>query len=386
IMRIATDAASGAGTMVDTGSLLGAGLSTWLNAFPAAMSIGATGNPFTVLAERSGKVLQAVDISQNPPVVTNAATLNYDRIWGHATVLPDGQVLFSGGSGVENKLTNVAYQVELYNPTPGTVTLDASAVVPRLYHSTALLLPDGSVLTAGGGAPGPINELNAEIYYPPYLYLKDGSGNPAPRPQINSAPSVLTPLKLNQTFLLTVGANDTISKVRLIRAGADTHAFDSEQRLIPLLFTQSGTQVTATLPASPHLIPPGYYIVFVLNSSGVPAVAPIISIGSSLPDLVPTSLTHSSTTGVFASAVKNQGTIATPPGISIVATYMLDGVVCSMANAAGPLAAGASVTLGSGVCTVSPGTHTIAVTIDNANAIIDANRSNNTLSQTIVVP
>ncbi|MGQ0444271.1 MAG: galactose oxidase-like domain-containing protein [Beijerinckiaceae bacterium] len=382
IMRLATDAAGGAGTMADTGSRLGTGS----NAYPAAMSIGPTGNPLTVLAERFGKAVQAVDISQNPPVVTSAATLNYDRKWGHATVLPDGQVLFSGGSGVGNELTDVAYQVELYNPATGTATLDASAVVPRLYHSTALLLPDGSVLTAGGGAPGPINELNAELYYPPYLYLKDGSGNPAPRPQINSAPSVLTPLILNQTFLLTVGANDTISKVRLIRAGADTHAFDAEQRLISLPYTQSGTQVTATLPAAPHLIPPGYYMLFVLNSSGVPAVAPIISIGSSLPDLVPTSLTYSSTTGAFASTVKNQGTFATPSGISIVATYLLDGVQCSMANVAGPLAVGASATLGSGVCTVSSGSHTIAAIIDNASAIIDANRSNNTLSKTIVVP
>ncbi|MGH6838078.1 MAG: galactose oxidase-like domain-containing protein [Methylocella sp.] len=382
IMRLATDAASGAGTMVDTGSRLGAGL----NVYPTAMSIGATGNPFTVLAERYGKVVQAVDISQNPPVVANVATLNYDRIYGHATLLPDGEVLFSGGSGVANELTKVAYQVELYNPSTGTLTLDATAAVPRLYHSTTLLLPDGSVLTAGGGAPGPVNELNAEIYYPPYLYLKDGSGNPAPRPQIISAPSVSTPLILNQTFLVTVGANDTVSKVRLIRVGADTHAFNAEQRLLPLLFTQSGTQVTATLPPSPQLLPPGYYMLFVINSSGVPAVAPIISIGSSLPDLVPTSLTYSSATGVFTSVVKNQGTVATPSGVFIVATYMLDGVQCSMAEVAGRLAAGVSVTLGSGLCTISSGTHTITVTVDNAGAIIDANRSNNTLSQTIVVP
>jgi Domain of unknown function (DUF1929) len=266
IKQLATDAATGAGTIVDRGSRLGTGL----NVYPTAMSIGATGNPFTVLAERYEMVVQAVDISQNPPVVTNVATLNYDRIYGHATVLPDGEVLFSGGSGVANEFTTVAYQVELYNPSAGTVTFDATAAVPGLYHSTTLLLPDGSVLTAGGGAPGAVNELNAEIYYPPYLYLKDGSGNPAPRPQIISAPSVSTPLILNQTFLVTVGANDTISNVRLIRVGADTHSFNSEQRLIPMLFTQSGTQVTATLPASPELIPPGYYMLFVINSSGCP--------------------------------------------------------------------------------------------------------------------
>jgi CARDB len=84
--------------------------------------------------------------------------------------------------------------------------------------------------------------------------------------------------------------------------------------------------------------------------------------------------------------VNNQGTVATPSGVFIVATYMLDGVVCSMADVDGPLAAGAWVTLGSGLCTISSGTHTITVIVDNAAAIVESNRSNNTLSQTIVVP
>jgi Domain of unknown function (DUF1929) len=152
------------------------------------------------------------------------------------------------------------------------------------------------VLTAGGGAPGPVNELNAEIYYPPYLYLKDGSGNPAPRPTVISAPSSIT---VGQGFLLTVGANDKISSINLIRVGASTHDFNSEQRLIPLPFTQNGTQISATLNASPQLMPPGYYMLFALNSSGVPAVAPIIPVLQPLPDLVPTSLSYASTFGLL---------------------------------------------------------------------------------------
>jgi hypothetical protein len=120
--------------------------------------------------------------------------------------------------------------------------------------------PDGSVLTGGGGAPGPVNELNAEIYYPAYLYLK-GSGNPAPRPQIVYAPRQL---KLGQNFSVTVGSNDQIGKIKLIRVGANTHSLNSEQRLISLPFTQNVTQITATLNASPNLAPPGYYMLFVL--------------------------------------------------------------------------------------------------------------------------
>jgi hypothetical protein len=213
-------------------------------------------------------------------VVTRVGNLNYVRVTGQFTLLPDGSVLASGGSLNFNDLSTAVYQSEIYSPSTGTWTLDATAAVPRLYHNSALLLPDGSVLTAGGGAPGPVNELNAEIYYPPYLYLQDGSGNPAPRPTIVSAPSALT---LNQSFLVTVGANDRIGKINLIRVGADTHDFDSEQRLIPLPYTQSGTQITATLSASPQLAPPGYYMLFAFNRAGVPAVAKIISVGLSDP-------------------------------------------------------------------------------------------------------
>jgi len=112
---------------------------------------------------------------------------------------------------------------------------------PRLYHSAALLLPEGSVLTGGGGAPGPVNELNLEIYYPAYLYLMDGSGNPAPRPTIVSAPSKL---RLGQTFSVTV---------------------------------------TGKVKSAPEKIPPGYYMLFVLNTAGVPAVAKIVVVPQAVP-------------------------------------------------------------------------------------------------------
>ena len=230
---------------------------------------------------RANKRAQIVDISSSPPIVTDIANLSYDRIWGNATLLPDGEVVVTGGSEVDNQLTNVAYPAEILNPVsiPPTWTLGvcpaACAKVPRLYHSSALLLPDGSVLTGGGGAPGPTNELNAEIYYPPYLYLQDGSGNPAPRPTIVAAPGRLF---LGQNFSLTVGSNDQIAVVNLVRVGSNTHAFDPEQRLIPVPFSQSGTTVTGRVDPAPEKVPPGYYMLFVLNTNGVPAVARMISV------------------------------------------------------------------------------------------------------------
>ena len=254
----------------------------------------------------------------------------------------------------------------------------------------SLLLPDGSVLTAGGGAPGPVNELNAEIYYPSYLYLQDGSGNPAPRPTIVSAPSTSTALTLGQNFLVTVGANDQIGVINLIRVGADTHDFNSEQRLIPVPFTQSGTQITATLSASAALAPPGYYMLFVFNTAGVPAVAKIISIASaSLPDLIPTSLTYNSATGLFTVGVLNQGAVSTPSGVVIGNGFSVDGNYVTWGAAPGPLAAGASVGIdssGGGAYAVPSGTHTISVFVDDVDRITESDKTNNKLSTTITVP
>jgi hypothetical protein len=236
-------------------------------------------SPFNVLRIGGGQRAQVVDISVSPPVVTNVPNLSYDRLWGNATLLPDGEILVTGGSGVDtsqiNELINVVYQAEIFNPVSGTWTLDASAAIPRLYHSAALLLPDGSVLTGGGGAPGPVNELNAEIYYPAFLYLKDGSGNPAPRPTIVFAPRLLN---LGQNFSVTMGSTDQISAVNLVGVGSNTHSFNPEQRLIPVPFTQSGSTVTGSVDPSPEKIPPGYYMLFVFNTNGVPSVAKMISV------------------------------------------------------------------------------------------------------------
>jgi hypothetical protein len=401
----AQEPSNGTGTQEDLGDLVPAGINTFSSTMffnPTGNPLFPSGNPFTVMLLRypnpsngfpgSGNEVDVADISSYPPVVTPIGNLSYVRYTGNLTVLADGTVLASGGSSVFNVETNVAYQVELYNPKTGTWTLGASAAIPRLYHSSTLLLPDGSVLTGGGGAPGPVNELNAEIYYPPYLYLQDGSGNPAPRPTVSSPPSTVN---LNQSFLLTVGANDTISAINLTRLGSNTHNFDAEQRLIPVSFSQSGTQITATVNASPEIAPPGYYMIFVLNSSGVPAVAPIVFItptAQSLPDLTPTSLSYNTATGNFTSVVLNQGAGPVPAGVIIGNGFYVDGNFATWGSVYGPLAAGASVTItssgGGGPYTIPSGTHTIEVKTNDygtTGRFVESDPSNNTLSQSITI-
>lgn len=279
IMRLDT---GGLGSLKDTGARLAPGQPY----YPTAMI-----EPFKVLTIRSNKVVQLVDLSRisgNPPlvapVVTTLPSLGKDRIWANATVLADGRVLVTGGSGVLNQFTDVDYQAQIFDVRSGpagTWTAAPSARVPRLYHSAALLLPDGSVLTGGGGAPGPVNELNAEIYYPSYLYMKDTSGRPAARPTIVSPPP--SALKLGQQFQLTVGGSDKIGAISLIRIGTVTHSFNSEQRRIPLSFVQSGATITTHLGTSPDQIPPGYYMLFAFNTADTPAVAKIVSVLQAVP-------------------------------------------------------------------------------------------------------
>jgi hypothetical protein len=230
---------------------------------------------------RPGKILQfggnssgahVIDITALKPKVTATASMSSQRQWVTATILADGQVLATGGSSAENQLVHVNNSAELWNPATGNWTVGASGAKPRLYHSTALLLPDASVLVGGGGAPGPVTNLNAEIYYPPYLYTS--SGGWAPRPKITFAPDTLN---LGENFSVGVSSG-TISRVTLVKTGAVTHSFNMDQRFLELSFTASSGTLFVDVPNSAGYAPPGYYLLFVFDGQGVPSVGKIVMI------------------------------------------------------------------------------------------------------------
>jgi hypothetical protein len=238
----------------------------WLPTIPFA--------PGKVLSVRQGQVVDVVDFTQSVPVVTRTDNIDQERYWATGTILADGKVLVTGGSTDPNVLTGVAYQATIWDPATGHWTAGASAAVARLYHSNALLLNDATVLTGGGGAPGPLNNLNAEIYYPYYLYKNDGSGQPAIRPVITAAtPQSLLP---GNTINITVGPTDQISRLTFVREGATTHCNNSDQRFINLTFQQTGQQLTTVLPSDPTVLLPGWYMLFAFNSAGVPSKATVL--------------------------------------------------------------------------------------------------------------
>ncbi len=193
--------------------------------------------------------------------------MNTPRRQHNAVLLPDGTVLVVGGSqgsGFDNDDAPVL-QPEVWNPATNRWTRLASQRTYRGYHSTALLLPDGRVLSAGGR-----HERTAEVFSPPYLFK-------GARPTISSAPGVVTP---GTSFFVGTPDASRVTKVTLIALGSVTHAFDENQRLLTLGFTRSSTGVTITAPASNALAPPGYYMLFLVNDAGIPSVARMVRIGT----------------------------------------------------------------------------------------------------------
>jgi hypothetical protein len=218
---------------------------------------------------------EVINLTVPVPAWRYTNPMRFARRHANATVLPDGKVLVTGGSSslAFNDAAGAILAAELWDPGPETWATMASMQVPRIYHSTALLLPDGRVLSAGGGRPkaknGGVQNENAEIYSPPYLFK-------GPRPMISSAPASVG---YGQTF--TVGTPDPagVAAARFIRLASVTHTLDMNQRVRTLAFAPVPGGLNVTVPLDPNLLPPGHYMLFLLNRAGVPSVAPIIRVG-----------------------------------------------------------------------------------------------------------
>ncbi len=234
------------------------------NAVPSAMF-----RPGQVLMLTSNNEAKVLDIRRRKPTLRNTAAPGGKRIFSDTTLLADGQVLLSGGSSVNQKLNTAHYKAKLWSPETEQWTDMASAEKARLYHSTALLLPNGAVLTAGGGPPGPVINMNAEVFYPPYLFKKDGSGALAQRPTVTAMPAI----RYGRQAKIGVHSELDIASVAMVRTGSVTHSYDQSQRYVPLNFRQEGDQLLVQGPKNRTLAPPGQYMLFIIDEAGVPSHA-----------------------------------------------------------------------------------------------------------------
>jgi hypothetical protein len=197
----------------------------------------------------------------------------YPRSFFNLVTLPDDSVLAVGGETDKNggNIGNAVYAAELWSPQTHAWTTMASMHTPREYHSTALLLPDGRVVVSGMGADfgNVTDEKTAEFYSPPYL-------SKGARPVITQAPSQI---QYNTNFFVATPDGATIASATLIRTGAVTHFFDQNTRFVPVAFQPTTGGLTVSAPVNANMAPPGYYMLFIVNSNGVPSVAPILRVG-----------------------------------------------------------------------------------------------------------
>ena len=217
---------------------------------------------------------EVIDLSAPSPAWRDVAPMALARRQHNATLLPDGTVLVTGGTSSPgfNDATSPALTTEQWDPSTEAWTTLAAMQIPRLYHSVALLLPDGRVLTAGGGFPpaanGGRNRADAEIFSPPYLYQ-------GPRPVITSAPATVS---YGEAFEIETPDAAGIATVRWIRLASVTHSFDQSQRSNVLEFTTARGGLYATAPLDSTLCPPGHYLLYILNRDGAPSVGRVVQV------------------------------------------------------------------------------------------------------------
>src|SRR5678816_843689 len=240
------------------------------------MNLGGGPNPATNTTE-------LIDLSAASPVWTPGPTMSTGRIQLDAVLLPNGKVLAFGGSVNNEAPDGPGKAADLYDPTSNTFSSAGVASYSRLYHSASLLLPDARVMSIGSNPANRGTYLAAiEIYTPPYLFDSSDQLITTGRPAITGISPASGTIGYGAPFSVTVTASSAIRSAVLVRPGSVTHAFDMEQRVIGLCgpspqpsCSGSGT-LSLTAPPNGGVAPPGYYMLFLLDSAGVPSVARFI--------------------------------------------------------------------------------------------------------------
>ncbi|HVK21541.1 MAG TPA: galactose oxidase-like domain-containing protein [Actinokineospora sp.] len=265
-----------------------------------------------------------IDLTAPSPAWRTTAPMNKARDFHTLTTLADGKVLAVGGAPTSDQsvLNTNILAAEMWDPATEVWTTVGSMSVPRQYHQTALLMPDGRVLVAGGGhynsatVPG---QTSAQIYSPPYLF--NGT-----RPTITSAPASTA---YGNTISVATPDAASISAVNLVSMGANTHQSDMDQRFVPLSYTAGAGSLNVQIPASAAMAPPGDYMLFVVNGNGVPSVAKTVRI---LPSITAPSA-PSSVTAVASNGAATVNWSAPGDGGSPITGYTVTPYIGSTAQA-----------------------------------------------------
>ncbi|HYR83787.1 MAG TPA: galactose oxidase-like domain-containing protein [Terriglobia bacterium] len=315
---------------------------------PRVMIMGG-GNPATATTE-------IIDLSASPLQWQYGPSMSQPRIEMNATILPNGKVLAVGGSTNDENAATASLNADLFDPNTNSFSPAGVNAFPRLYHSGSLLLPNATVMLVGGNPTRGSYEKRIEIYSPSYLF--NGDGSPAARPTITGVSS--SAFGYGATFQVQTPNAANITSVVLVRPGAPTHAFDMDQRLVGLSYTAGAGVLDVTAPPDGNIAPPGYYMLFVLNSAGVPSLASFVRLFANQP---PTATITSPTGNVTVNpgqSVSFSGTGSDPDGSITAYSWTFPGGTPNSSSVASP----GSVTYS------TPGTYTASFKVtDNSGAV-----------------
>lgn len=218
--------------------------------------------------------VEAIDLNAGTPAWSARMAMAFPRRQHNSVIMADGNILVTGGSTSPefNSYAGHVKATEIYDPMTDTWSMGAAMAVERVYHSEALLLGDGRVLSRGGGHPMPADgggdHFNQEFYSPPYLFK-------GARPSVTAAP---TSAANGQTIFIQTPNVASISKAHIIRLNAVTHSTDMNQRIIRFAVTKVSGGINVTIPSNSNVALPGHYWLFLVNSNGVPSIGRVISI------------------------------------------------------------------------------------------------------------
>lgn len=220
--------------------------------------------------------LWTIDITTAVPAIEKVASLPQQKNFGNMTVLADGRVLFNGGTGQGNLEAYAEKVAYVWDPATKALTALPPEAQPRLYHSSTILLADGTAISLGGGSASTAENdyLDGQIYRPDYLFNADGSA--AARPVISAAPATLVP---GDHFRITVDDAQAIERLTFVKTGAVTHNLNMDVGFATLDFhVVDARTLEVHLPPEVQAITAGSWMLFAWNGAGVPSIAPIIAV------------------------------------------------------------------------------------------------------------
>jgi hypothetical protein len=312
---------------------------------------------------------EIIDLSAANPQWVYGPSMSAPRIEMDATILPNGKVLALGGSTNDEDVTTASLNADLYDPDANAFSPAGTEAFARLYHTVSLLMPDATVWVAGGNPSQGNYEPHMEIYSPAYLFNSDGS--PATRPSINSVSTA--EIGWGSAFQVQTPDAASISTVVLMRNGSSTHAFDMDQRYVGLSFTTGSGVLNVTGPPNGNIAPPGFYMLFILNRSGVPSLASVVHISATPTDQPPTGIITSPTSNVTVGAgqsVSFSGSGTDPDGTITGYYWSLYGGSPSFSQLANP-----------GKVTYSaPGTYVAQLTVKDNLGVTDPHPPTRTIT------